>query len=241
MRTLRVLPSLTSCLGLAALLGLLACASAEPEALSPAGSTVQTGQDVPTGLCYLGPVVVSSGGGCGLFARRGSYEAALAELRNVAAERGATFVKIESVVSPHDDQGCTTGAYEIHGIGFASGSTAASAAAQASAAGNPAPTALATPASPAPAANSAPAASTAPTAATVSTAPASLAAPVPPVATAPAGADATCTPPCSPGFNCESGRCTPQCNPACAAGEVCNNHRTCEPAPAPRAAPGSSP
>jgi hypothetical protein len=50
----------------------------------------------------------------------------------------------------------------------------------------------------------------------------------PPVAAPAAG---ECTPLCSPGFACQASVCIPQCNPACEAGEVCNRHRTCEPAP----------
>ncbi len=51
------------------------------------------------------------------------------------------------------------------------------------------------------------------------------------VTTAPAKevSGAVCAPICSPGFACESGRCTPQCNPACEPSEFCNSHRTCEP------------
>ncbi len=52
-----------------------------------------------------------------------------------------------------------------------------------------------------------------------------------PVESAP-GAGA-CTPICSPGFDCQAGRCVPLCNPACDPSEICNKHRTCEPAPPP--------
>ncbi len=50
---------------------------------------------------------------------------------------------------------------------------------------------------------------------------------------APAGAAAavTCTPICSPGFDCQAGKCIPLCNPACDPTEICNRHRTCEPKP----------
>jgi hypothetical protein len=41
---------------------------------------------------------------------------------------------------------------------------------------------------------------------------------------------AMCTPLCSPGFACQGTVCVPQCNPACETGEVCNRHRSCEPA-----------
>lgn len=47
-----------------------------------------------------------------------------------------------------------------------------------------------------------------------------------------APASDACTPICSPGFDCQAGRCIPLCNPACAPTETCNIHRTCEPAPA---------
>jgi len=43
---------------------------------------------------------------------------------------------------------------------------------------------------------------------------------------------ASCTPICSPGFACQAGQCIPQCNPACEPTEICDRHRTCEPAPA---------
>ena len=50
----------------------------------------------------------------------------------------------------------------------------------------------------------------------------------------PAGsAGPACTPICSPGFDCQGGRCIPLCNPACSPPEICSVHRTCEPAPAP--------
>jgi hypothetical protein len=58
-------------------------------------------------------------------------------------------------------------------------------------------------------------------------------APVPHTEAAGPGA---CTPICSPGFACQTGQCIPQCNPACEPAEICNRHRTCEPA-APASAP----
>jgi hypothetical protein len=50
---------------------------------------------------------------------------------------------------------------------------------------------------------------------------------------------AACTPICSPGFDCQGGRCIPLCNPACGPSEICNMQRTCEPAPSP-ASPDAS-
>jgi hypothetical protein len=66
------------------------------------------------------------------------------------------------------------------------------------------------------------------TASAVTAAPATIA----PVADAPG---ASCVPICSPGFSCQAGQCIPQCNPACEPTEICNRHRTCEPATAPPA------
>jgi hypothetical protein len=57
---------------------------------------------------------------------------------------------------------------------------------------------------------------------------------VAPIVDAPA---TSCVPICSPGFACTAGHCTPQCNPACEPTEICNRHRSCEPA---TAAPASA-
>lgn len=56
----------------------------------------------------------------------------------------------------------------------------------------------------------------------------SAARPATPSAATPAS---SCTPICSPGFDCQAGQCVPLCNPACAPTEICNRHRTCEPKP----------
>ena len=53
--------------------------------------------------------------------------------------------------------------------------------------------------------------------------------------TPPAGTSG-CSPICSPGFDCQTGRCIPVCNPPCEAAEICNRKRTCEPAAAAAAA-----
>jgi hypothetical protein len=163
----------------AALLGLLlSCGAAPATLLTPQGQAVETGRGPPPiGARNLGPIDASHGSGCGLFAVRGSYEGALAQLRNLASEIGGNYVQIESVIEPHDDGGCTTGGFAIRGVVFfvSSGSAQVEPAA----------------------------------------------APPPP---------GVCDPPCSPGFACKGGVCTPVCNPACEAGEVCSRRRTCEPA-----------
>jgi hypothetical protein len=40
-----------------------------------------------------------------------------------------------------------------------------------------------------------------------------------------------CTPPCSPGYACDSGACRALCNPPCGVGEVCRADRVCVPSP----------
>jgi len=168
----------------AGLLGLLlSCGAAAPATLlTPQGQTVDTGKGAPPlGARNLGPIDAAHGSGCGLFAVKGSYEGALAQLRNRAGEIGGNYVQLESVTEPHDDAGCTTGGFAIRGVVFF-----------------------------------------------IPQGPAQAEPPAPPP---PPGA---CDPPCSPGFACRAGVCTPVCNPACEAGEVCTRRRTCEPvAPSP--------
>ncbi len=66
-------------------------------------------------------------------------------------------------------------------------------------------------------------------------APVAVSGPTPPgsPATPPAGqpqlAAETCSPPCSPGYQCQATTCVAQCNPTCSAGSHCANDRTCQP------------
>lgn len=100
-----------------ALVGAAACASAPPVVLTPEGQGVQAEKlAAPPGARSLGPAEGSHGGGCGLFATRGTYEGALDELRNRAAELGGNYVQIDAVTEPHDDSGCTTAGYSVRGI-----------------------------------------------------------------------------------------------------------------------------
>jgi hypothetical protein len=187
---------------LAAMLGLLlACGAAAPATLlTPQGQTVEAGRGPPPlGARNLGPIDASHGGGCGLLAQRGTYEGALAGLRNLAAEIGGNYVQIESVIEPHDDSGCTTGGFAIRGVVFfvPQGSPQVA----------PPPRSPPTP----------------------TPAPAPTPTPTPTPAPAPAPAPGLCDPLCSPGFVCTRGVCTPVCNPACEADEICTRRRTCEP------------
>jgi hypothetical protein len=98
---------------------LCACRAAQAVPLTPEGQAVEVDKLSPSGSARnLGPVDVSHGGGCGAFAVKGTYEGAVAELRNRAAELGGNFAQIQTVTEPHDDSGCTTGGYAIRGIVF---------------------------------------------------------------------------------------------------------------------------
>jgi hypothetical protein len=43
----------------------------------------------------------------------------------------------------------------------------------------------------------------------------------------------SCTPPCSPGYECQAGVCQALCNPACSPGFTCSADRLCRPAATP--------
>jgi hypothetical protein len=46
-----------------------------------------------------------------------------------------------------------------------------------------------------------------------------------------------CSPPCSPGYDCQGTTCVPLCNPPCAPGMVCGMDRTCQPEEKPASQP----
>jgi hypothetical protein len=50
-----------------------------------------------------------------------------------------------------------------------------------------------------------------------------------PAAVRPPRSESTCSPICSPGFECSSGQCVPLCNPTCGPGEKCGPDRLCHP------------
>jgi hypothetical protein len=60
-----------------------------------------------------------------------------------------------------------------------------------------------------------------------------------PAAPAPAPVAVQCSPPCSPGYECQGTTCIALCNPACGPGMTCNQQRMCEPTT--QAAPATSP
>jgi Domain of unknown function (DUF4156) len=78
---------------------------ASPAELTPAARGVRTAKgDAPSGCEEIGPVEGKDGyaraGGLG-GARVGTYERAYVNLRNVAAERGANYVRLDAEEGPH--------------------------------------------------------------------------------------------------------------------------------------------
>jgi hypothetical protein len=139
----------------------------------------------PAGARLVAEVEGVDGTGCGILGDRGSLENATTAIKEAAARKGATYVKLTQETKPYSGRDCVHLTYELRGLAYALGA-------------EPAPL-------------------VAPVVATVA----------PPVAGDPPAASA-CTPPCSPGYACNSaGVCVAECNPACARGEVCRADRVC--------------
>ena len=98
---------------------LMGCAGAAPDVtLSRYGAEVETGtRDAAPGMRDVGPIEVTHGG-CYNTSRTGSYESAHALLRNEAARRGATYVKILQVV---DSSPVDTSCVKIRGLAYGPG------------------------------------------------------------------------------------------------------------------------
>jgi hypothetical protein len=104
---------------LAALLAVLAGCQQRAPALSPAGLGVQVAErDAPPGALNLGPAEATHGEGCGLHGRAGTYESAVAALRNEAADRGGDYVHLVKVVEPHLEGGCYDNRFVVRGVVF---------------------------------------------------------------------------------------------------------------------------
>jgi hypothetical protein len=74
--------------------------------------------DPPPGAKNLGPIESISGHGCGLYGSKGSYEAALAGLRDQAQGRGGDVVRITKAIEPHVEGGCYDVRFVIRGVVF---------------------------------------------------------------------------------------------------------------------------
>jgi Domain of unknown function (DUF4156) len=160
------------------LLGLASCEAA-PVAVAPEAKQVTVAKaDPPAGSREIGPLEVTHGRGCGGFGERGTYESAMAELRNETAQKGGNYVQIMTMTEPHTStSSCFDNRFIIRGVVFQVSSP---------------------PAAELPVAKASP--------------------------------DASCSPPCSPGYACQAGTCIAQCNPACGPNQACRQDRTCGPA-----------
>jgi hypothetical protein len=99
--------------------GAVGCAVAKPVAVTPSGAAVEVGKgDPPHGAKELGPIEAIHGHGCGGFGERGTYEGALAVLRNKAAEKGGDYVQIMTMDEPHSSGGCFDDDFVIRGMVF---------------------------------------------------------------------------------------------------------------------------
>ncbi|MEO8904930.1 MAG: hypothetical protein ABI488_21065 [Polyangiaceae bacterium] len=174
--------------------------------LSPAGQGVRVDSgEPPTGAHLVGPVTATHGSGCGIANERGTEAGATAALREAAARRGITFVKLTKTTKPYAGHDCFHQEYTLEGLGYRIDGIEKAA-----------------PLAPilAPSVASASAPGVAPSAA-VPAAPASA-------------APAECAPPCSPGYACHASVCEAECNPLCAADQTCRADRVCVPrAPTP--------
>ena len=105
-------------LGAVVTFALFAC-SVSTQQLSPAAQNVQvTKAEPPPGFVEVGPIEAVSGGGCGMYGSRGTYEDAYNILRNKAAEMGANHVRMDAQEPPHYEGGCQNQAFVIRGVAF---------------------------------------------------------------------------------------------------------------------------
>ena len=94
------------------------CAATLPP-LSPAAERLVVGRNDPTdGHQEIGLIEAVHGRGCGGFGVKGSYEGAYRELRNQAAEMGATYVQILMMTEPHLEGGCYRNQFILRGRAF---------------------------------------------------------------------------------------------------------------------------
>jgi hypothetical protein len=99
------------------ILAATASCEATPVAVSPSAQGVEIAKaDPPKGSREIGPIEAVHGNGCGGFGAKGTYESALAELRNQAAEKGGNYVQLMTMTEPHSEHGCFDDRFIIRGI-----------------------------------------------------------------------------------------------------------------------------
>ena len=82
-------------------------------------SSVQVGSESPgNDYSQIGPITAKSGGGCGLFGKKGTFQGAMTSLRKEAAEMGADYVQILQQEGEHMAGACLSRGYTIDGYAY---------------------------------------------------------------------------------------------------------------------------
>jgi hypothetical protein len=104
----------------AALSGCGVAASVPPVSATAAKVNVVK-SDPPAGAQLIGPVEGTHGSGCGMYGRKGTFEGALATLREEAARKGANYVTLVMVTEPHSENGCFDQEFRVRGMAYKTG------------------------------------------------------------------------------------------------------------------------
>lgn len=106
-----------------ALVALASCSGgvATVPVLAPAAAAVRVGKTDADPSCRdLGPIEIAHGDGCYGTGDLGTYEGAYNALRNLAAERGGTYVRMDHQMPPHPvTPDCYDNRFVIRGVVFA--------------------------------------------------------------------------------------------------------------------------
>lgn len=87
--------------------------------LSPEARAVRVAAlDPPPHALPLGPIEASDGSGCGLRGEPGSLDNATGRLRELAARRGANYVKLIRVQQPYSEHDCYHVEFKVEGLSF---------------------------------------------------------------------------------------------------------------------------
>jgi hypothetical protein len=112
---------------LSLVVGISACHDEPPvRPVSALAAGVRVGKaEPPPGARLVGEVEGSDGQGCGILGDRGSLENATTAIKEAAARRGATYVKLTEETSPYNGRDCVHLEYELRGLAYALGGEAA--------------------------------------------------------------------------------------------------------------------
>lgn len=109
-------------LGLGVLaVALLACGGATriPPLTAKGKAVVVSPKLEPEGCKEIGPIQAEHGSGCEPLGLEGAREGAEATLRNLAAEKGANYVRLTEEQRPHESPGCRTRTWILKGVAYA--------------------------------------------------------------------------------------------------------------------------